>query len=81
LSGGRWFLAAVSHASLNRFGGSFFTAMVTGADQARFGLLLSAIYVLLAIAGLVLGRGYNLTGMPDPAVEATDSTTVSTTRA
>ena len=81
MSGGRWFLAAVSHASLNTFGGSFFTAKATVADQARFGLLLSAIYVVLAIAGLVLGRRYNLTRMPDPAVEATDSTTVSTTRA
>jgi hypothetical protein len=30
-------------ATLDTFGGSFFTAMDTGADQARFGLLLSAI--------------------------------------
>src|SRR4051794_21572909 len=49
LSGGRWSLAAVWHATLNTFGGSFFTAMVIGADQVRYGLLLSGSYTLLAI--------------------------------
>ena len=55
--------------------------MVTGADQARYGLLLSAIYTLLAIVALVLGRRYNLSRMPDPAAEPADSATVSPTRA
>ena len=55
LSGGQWSLAAVWHATLNTFGGSFFTAMVIGADKARFGLLLTAIYTLLAIFAAIMG--------------------------
>jgi len=55
LSGGQWSLAAVWHATLNTFGGSFFTAMVSGADQARYGLLLTAFYTLLAILALIMG--------------------------
>ena len=55
-SGGRWSLAAVWHATLNTFGGSFFTAMVIGVDKARYGLLLAAIYTLLAILAVILGR-------------------------
>ncbi len=55
-SGGRWSLAAVWHATLNTFGGSFFTAMVTGADQERYGLLLSALYAVLAIMAVLVGR-------------------------
>ena len=61
-SGGQWSLAAVWHASLNTFGGSFFTAMVIGADQARFGLLLTAIYALLAVLAVVLYRYHDMTG-------------------
>jgi membrane protease YdiL (CAAX protease family) len=46
-SGGRWSLVAVWHASLNAVGGPFFFTMVTGADKARLGLLLSGSYVVL----------------------------------
>ena len=62
LSGGRWSLAAVWHASLNTFGGSFFTAMVIGADQVRYGLLLSASYTLLAIFA-ASGHGRKFVGV------------------
>jgi len=55
-SSGQWSLAAVWHATLNTFGGSFFTAMVIGADQARYGLLLAGIYTLLAIVAVILGH-------------------------
>ena len=55
-SGGRWSLAAVWHATLNAFGGAFFFTMVTGADQTRLGLLLSAAYALLAVVALIVSR-------------------------
>jgi membrane protease YdiL (CAAX protease family) len=66
-SGGRWSLSAVWHATLNTFGGSFFTAMVTGADQARYGLLLSASYTLLAIVGVMVSRRPDRTRRSDTA--------------
>jgi len=75
---GQWSLAAVWHATLNTFGGSFFTAMVTGADQARYGLLLSAIYSLLAIVALVLGRHHDMTRWAETADGAADPTPVLT---
>jgi membrane protease YdiL (CAAX protease family) len=56
-SGGRWSLAAVWHATLNTFGGSFFFTMVSGADNTRLGLLLSGAYALLAIVVLIRRRG------------------------
>lgn len=66
-TGGGWFLVAVWHATLNTFGGSFFTTMVSGADKERLGLLLTAAYVLLAGVALVLGHRYERA--PEPAVE------------
>jgi membrane protease YdiL (CAAX protease family) len=73
---GQLSLAAVWHATLNTFGGSFFTAMVTGADQARYGLLLSAIYALLAIVAVVLGNHSRRTRRGDTADEVADPTPV-----
>ena len=55
-SGGYWSPAAVWHATLNTFGGSFFFAMVTGADLSRLFLLLSAAYAVLAVVAVLLGR-------------------------
>jgi membrane protease YdiL (CAAX protease family) len=78
---GQWSLAAVWHATLNTFGGSFFTAMVTGADQARYGLLLTAIYALLAIIGLVLGRNHVRTREAETADEPSHPTSIVTIRA
>lgn len=49
-SGGSWTLAAVWHATLNTFGGSFLFTMVSGADKERLGLLLGVAYALLALA-------------------------------
>lgn len=69
-AGGRWSLAAVWHASLNTFGGAFFFTMVSGADQARLGLLLSGAYVLLAVVALLLGRRYVVAPEPETVVEA-----------
>jgi membrane protease YdiL (CAAX protease family) len=46
--GGVWFLAAIWHAVLNTFSGSFFFQMVQGQDQARLGLLMTLAYVLAA---------------------------------
>jgi Type II CAAX prenyl endopeptidase Rce1-like len=68
-SGGTWSLAAVWHASLNAFGGSFFFTMVTGADKARLGVLLAAAYAVLAIAALVFSR--RLPSNPDTAETVT----------
>jgi hypothetical protein len=42
----RWSIAAVWHSTLNATGGAFFFAMVTGADNARLGLLLAIAYSL-----------------------------------
>jgi membrane protease YdiL (CAAX protease family) len=47
---GVWFLAGIWHAVLNTVSGSFFFQMVQGPDQARLGVLMSAAYLLLAIA-------------------------------
>jgi membrane protease YdiL (CAAX protease family) len=48
-SGGRWTLAAIWHACLNAVGSGFFFQMVTGADKARLGYLLSGAYVVIAV--------------------------------
>ncbi len=56
LSGGRWSLVAVWHATLNAFGGSFFFAMVSGQDEANLDLLLVGGYAVLAAAMYLNGR-------------------------
>ncbi|MCU1689214.1 MAG: hypothetical protein JWN61_2549 [Pseudonocardiales bacterium] len=66
-TGASWSLAAVWHATLNAFGGAFFFTMVTGADNARLGVLLSAAYVVLAIVALALSRR-----LPKPVSQADD---------
>lgn len=73
-SGGRWSLVAVWHATLNTFGGSFFFTMVTGADNARLGLLLSGAYTVLAILALILVRRHARSRTPKTAVEPADPT-------
>ena len=78
LSGGRWSLTAVWHTTLNTFGGSFFFTMVSGADQDRLGVLLSAAYALLAIIALVVGHRSIGARDPEPAVEPSDSTRLTT---
>lgn len=55
-SGGRWSLAAVWHATLNTFGGSYFFTMVTGADLSRLFMLLTIAYVLTAMVAVGLGH-------------------------
>lgn len=60
---GAWQLAAVWHATLNAFGGMFFFDMVTGADNARLGMLLGLAYALLATA-LVVRSGRTATVSP-----------------
>jgi membrane protease YdiL (CAAX protease family) len=79
-TGGGWFLAAIWHATLNTFGGSFFTTMVSGADKERLGLLLTAAYVLLAGVALVLGRRYLRAPEPEPAVEPLEVSTATKRR-
>jgi membrane protease YdiL (CAAX protease family) len=64
-SGGRWSLAAVWHATLNAFGGAFFFTMVTGADQARLGVLLAGAYAVLAAVALLVSRRRQ--GVPETA--------------
>jgi membrane protease YdiL (CAAX protease family) len=78
LSGGRWSLAAIWHATLNIFGGSFFTAMVAGADKARYGLLLTVIYTLLAILAVILGRRTGKTRRNHTTDDAVDQAEVMT---
>lgn len=56
LRGSRWSLAAVWHSSLNAFGGGFFFAMVTGADQARLDLLLGLAYAVLGVLAYAAWR-------------------------
>jgi hypothetical protein len=51
--------------------------MDTGADQARFGLLLSASYALPAILALVLGRHHIVTPRAETADEQSDIRQVS----
>jgi membrane protease YdiL (CAAX protease family) len=55
-SGGVWFLAALWHTVLNTAGGEFFFQMAQGADQARLGVLMTAGYVLLALAVVFADR-------------------------
>jgi membrane protease YdiL (CAAX protease family) len=53
-AGQRWSPAALWHATLNTVGGAFFFPMVTGADNARLGVLLAVAYGLLATAVAVV---------------------------
>lgn len=64
---GAWQLAAVWHATLNAFGGMFFFDMVTGADNARLGLLLGLAYALLAAALVIRSRSSVTTAPAMPA--------------
>ncbi len=57
---GRWQLVAVWHAALNATGGLFFFTMVDGADKARLGYLLAAVYAATAVAAYLAG-GRHLT--------------------
>jgi len=77
-SGGQWSLAAVGHATLNTFGGSFFFTMVSGPDQDRLGLLLSGAYALLAIIALIVQgrRGHAVMREPTPVDLTTPTTRV-----
>jgi hypothetical protein len=73
-SGGRWSLAAVWHASLNAFGGSFFFTMVSGADQDRLGVLLGAAYAVLAVAAFIVSRRLPADRTPgEPVHQTADS--------
>ena len=74
LHGSRWSVAAIWHATLNAVGGGFFFAMVTGADQARLGVLLAIAYSVVGglsyLAWRLFGAGSSssrLTPSPDPA--------------
>jgi predicted outer membrane lipoprotein len=55
----------VWHATLNAFGGAFFFTMVTGADQARLGVLLAGAYAVLAAVALLVSRRRQ--GVPETA--------------
>jgi len=44
------------HAVLNTVGAHFFFRMVQGEDQARLGLLMTIVYVLVAAAVLLVDR-------------------------
>jgi membrane protease YdiL (CAAX protease family) len=55
-SGGRWFPAALFHATVNTVGGPFFFGMVEGPDLARLATIFSIGYALLAIAVLLVDR-------------------------
>lgn len=59
MRGWRWTVAAVWHATLNAFGGGFFFGLVTGADQARLGLLLALAYALLGAVSYLAYRLYS----------------------
>ncbi len=52
----RWFLAAIWHATLNTFGGKFFFQLVDGTDEARLAVLMTAGYVIVALAVFFLNR-------------------------
>jgi len=52
----RWFLAAIWHAVLNTFGGKFFFQLVQGNDEARLAMLMTAGYVIAAIAVFLVDR-------------------------
>ncbi|HKP27927.1 MAG TPA: CPBP family intramembrane glutamic endopeptidase [Gemmatimonadales bacterium] len=64
-SGGAWLLAAIWHAVHNTLSGSFFFRMVEGADQARLGLVLTAVYWLAVTAVLLVDR--KLLAAPRPS--------------
>jgi membrane protease YdiL (CAAX protease family) len=55
-SGGRWTLVAVWHASLNAFGSGFFFQFISGADNARLGVLLSVAYTVVATITCLVAR-------------------------
>jgi hypothetical protein len=67
--GGRWFLAALWHATVNAFGNAFFFSMVTGADRDRLGVLLSIAYAVIAIGALAI----TLRRPEDPTPAAADA--------
>jgi len=52
----RWFLAAIWHAVLNTSGGKFFFQLVQGNDEARLAMLMTAGYVIAAIAVFLFDR-------------------------
>jgi len=52
----RWFLAAIWHAALNTSGGKFFFQLVEGSDEARLAILMTAGYVIVALAVFFLDR-------------------------
>ena len=52
----RWFLAAIWHAALNTSGGKFFFQLVDGTDEARLAVLMTAGYVIVALAVFFLDR-------------------------
>jgi membrane protease YdiL (CAAX protease family) len=52
----RWFLAAIWHAALNTSGGKFFFQLVDGTDEARLAVLMTAGYILVALAVFFLDR-------------------------
>ena len=51
-----WFLAALWHATLNTFGGGFFFQLVDGTDEARLAVLMTAGYVIVALAVFLMDR-------------------------
>jgi hypothetical protein len=51
-----WFPAAIWHAVLNTFGGKFFFQLVQGNDEALLGMLMTAGYVIVAIAVFLFDR-------------------------
>jgi membrane protease YdiL (CAAX protease family) len=53
---GGWVIAAVWHSALNALGGAFFFQMVDGADQARLGVIMSLLYVAVALTAYVVDR-------------------------
>jgi hypothetical protein len=68
LRGSRWSVAAVWHSTLNAVGGGFFFAMVTGADQARLGVLLAIAY---SVAGGLAYVAWRLFGANPSPTEPT----------
>ena len=52
----RWFLAAIWHAVLNTSGGKFFFQLVHGNDKTRLAILMTAGYVIAAIAVFLFDR-------------------------
>jgi len=52
----RWFLAAIWHAVLNTSGGKFFFQLVQGKEEARLAVLMTAGYVIAAIAVFLFDR-------------------------